>query len=97
MVHFRLHTRCFDSSYDALMSPKGYKSFGSSEFDKNMEEQAKVESYEDARLQALNLHRQTAITHCPNVGELPFFLNFEYIILGFEFLASTLLYLRFRV
>ena len=97
MVHFRLHTRCFDSSCDALMSPKWYKSFGSSEFDKNMEEQAKVENYEDARLQAFNLHWQTAITHCRNIGELPFLLNFEYIVFGFKVLASILLCLRFRI
>lgn len=77
MVHFRLHTRCFDSSCDVLMSPEWYKSFGFSEFDKNMEEQAKVEGCEDARLQALNLRRQTAIAHCPNVGEFPIHLKFE--------------------
>jgi hypothetical protein len=97
MVHFKLHTQCFDSSCNVLMGPEWYKSFGFSKFDKNMEEQVKLEGCEDARLQALNLCRQTAIAHCPNLGELPFFLNFEYIILGFEFLASTLLYLRFRV
>jgi hypothetical protein len=80
MVHFRLHIRCFDSSCDVLMSPKWYKSFGFSEFDKNMEEQAKVEGCEDARLQALNLRRQTAIVHCPNVGEFSCPLNFTYLV-----------------
>jgi hypothetical protein len=97
MVHFKLHTQCFDSSCDVLMSPEWYKSFGFSEFDKNMEEQTKVEGCEDARLQALNLRQQTTIAHCPNISEFSIHLNFECTARCYNIWDCTILCFRYRV
>ena len=62
-----------------------------------MEEQVKIEGYEDASLQALNPQRQTTIAHCPNVDELPFFLNFEYMVSNFWLLLTLFEILGFRI
>jgi hypothetical protein len=54
-IHFKLHSKYYDTSCEARMSPEWYLNFGFGEFDKDMKEQEVAEGYEEARLQLLNL------------------------------------------
>jgi hypothetical protein len=54
-IHFKLHSKCYETSCEARMSPEWYLSFGFGEFDKDMKEQELAEGYEEAHLQLLNL------------------------------------------